>query len=105
MVGRKKNLICLSNGKNVSPEEIEEKLMSAIPYVKEVLVYEEDKRIIAEFFLNTEDYPDAKDKIKKDVDEFNAKMPIFKRVNKVRTRDDEFLKTTTLKIVRKYSDK
>ena len=102
MVGRKKNLICLSNGKNVSPEELEEKLMAAIPYIKEVLVYEEDKRIYAEFFLNTEDYPDAKDKIKNDVNEFNSKMPLFKRINKVRTRDDEFPKTTTLKIVRKY---
>ena len=103
MVGRKKNLICLSNGKNVSPEELEEKLMAAIPYIKEVLVYEEDKRIYAEFFLNVEDYPDAKDRIKADVNEFNKKMPLFKQIAKVRTRDDEFPKTTTLKIVRKYN--
>ena len=103
MVGRKKNLICLSNGKNVSPEELEEKLMTAIPYIKEVLVYEEDKRIYAEFFLNVEDYPDTKDRIKADVNEFNKKMPLFKQIAKVRTRDDEFPKTTTLKIVRKYN--
>ena len=103
MVGRKKNLICLSNGKNVSPEELEEKLMAAIPYIKEVLVYEEDKRIYAEFFLNVEDYPDAKDRIKADVNEFNKKMPLFKQIAKVRTRDNEFPKTTTLKIVRKYN--
>lgn len=103
MVGRKKNLICLSTGKNVSPEELEEKLMTAIPYIKEVLVYEEDKRIYAEFFLNVEDYPDAKDRIKADVNEFNKKMPLFKQIAKVRTRDDEFPKTTTLKIVRKYN--
>lgn len=102
MVGRKKNLIVLSNGKNVSPEELEEKLMTAIPYIKEVLVYEEDRRIVGEFFLNEEDYPDAKKTLKADVNEFNARMPIFKRINKVRTRDDEFPKTTTLKIVRKY---
>ena len=102
MVGRKKNLIVLSNGKNVSPEELEEKLMTAIPYIKEVLVYEEDRKIVGEFFLNEEDYPDAKKTLKEDVNEFNARMPIFKRINKVRTRDDEFPKTTTLKIVRKY---
>ncbi len=102
IVGRKKNLICLSNGKNVSPEELEDKL-SRIDYVKEVLVYEEDNRIIAEFFLNTEDYPDAKERIKGDVDAFNRKMPLFKNINKVRVRDDEFPKTTTLKIARKYN--
>lgn len=102
MVGRKKNLICLSNGKNVSPEELEDKL-SRIDYVKEVLVYEEDERIVAEFFLNEEDYPDARDRINDDVQEFNRNMPLFKNINKVKVRDDEFPKTTTLKIARNYN--
>lgn len=102
IVGRKKNLICLSNGKNVSPEELEDKL-SRIDYVKEVLVYEENKKIVAEFFLNEEDYPDARAKLKGDVDEFNRNMPIFKNVNKIKIRDDEFPKTTTLKIARNYN--
>lgn len=101
IVGRKKNLIVLSNGKNVSPEELEDKL-SRIDYVKEVLVYEEDKKIVAEFFLNEEDYPDARSRIQNDVSEFNRKMPLFKNINTVRIRDEEFPKTTTLKIARKY---
>ncbi len=101
MVGRKKNLICLSNGKNVSPEELEDKL-SRIDYVKEVLVYEENKKIVAEFFLNEEDYPDARSRIQNDVNEFNRNMPLFKNIGKVKVRDDEFPKTTTLKIARKY---
>ena len=104
MVGRKKNLIVLSNGKNVSPEELEDKL-STIDYVKEVLVYEENKQIVAEFFLDEEDYPDARSRIKDDVNEFNRKMPLFKNIGKVKIRDDEFPKTTTLKIVRKYMEK
>ncbi len=102
IVGRKKNLICLSNGKNVSPEELEDKL-SRIDYVKEVLVYEENKKIVAEFFLNEEDYPDARAKLKGDVDNFNRNMPIFKNINKIKIRDDEFPKTTTLKIARNYN--
>ncbi len=101
MVGRKKNLICLSNGKNVSPEELENKLMK-IEYVNEVLVYVEDNRIVAEFFLNTEDYPDAAERINADVHGFNCNMPLFKNIARVKVRDTEFPKTTTLKIVRKY---
>lgn len=102
IVGRKKNLICLSNGKNVSPEELEDKL-SRIDYVKEVLVYEENKKIVAEFFLNEEDYPDARSRIKGDVDAFNRKMPLFKNIGKFKVRDEEFPKTTTLKIARNYN--
>lgn len=102
--GRKKNLIVLSNGKNVSPEEIEEKLMK-IDYIKEVLVYEENGAITAEFFLDTVEKPDAKEQIKKDVREFNKQMPAFKQVSKVKTRDTEFPKTTTLKIKRNYNTK
>ena len=99
MVGRKKNLICLSNGKNVSPEELEDKL-SRIDYVKEVLVYEENGRIVAEFFFDEEEYPDARARIKGDIDEFNRNMPIFKNINTYKIRDEEFPKTTTLKIAR-----
>ena len=102
MVGRKKNLICLSNGKNVSPEELEDKLRR-IEYVAEVLVYADDKKIIGEFFLNEEDYPDARARLKGDVDAFNRKMPLFKNINKIIIRDEEFPKTTTLKIARKYN--
>lgn len=99
MVGRKKNLICLSNGKNVSPEELEDKL-SRIEYVSEVLVFEEKGQICAELFLNEEDYPDAKARIKGDIDEFNRNMPLFKNIARFEIRDTEFPKTTTLKIIR-----
>ena len=102
MVGRKKNLICLANGKNVSPEEIEDKL-SRIEYVEEVLVYQEDEKIVAEFFLNEKEFPDARDRIDDDVAQYNRDNPIFKNVAKIKIRDVEFPKTTTLKIARKYN--
>lgn len=99
--GRKKNLIVLSNGKNVSPEELEDKLMS-IDYIKEVVVYEENGAITAEFFLDTVTCPDAESRIKGDVRALNKTMPAFKQISKIKTRDKEFPKTTTLKIKRKY---
>ncbi|MBR5619882.1 MAG: AMP-binding protein [Clostridia bacterium] len=99
--GRKKNLIVLSNGKNVSPEELEDKL-SALPYVKEVLVYEEGRRIAAEFFLDTENTPDAAERLRSDVDAVNRRMPSFKQIGRIKTRDTEFPKTTSLKIIRNY---
>ena len=40
VTGRRKNLIVLKNGKNVSPEEIEQAL-SDIPYIADVVVLEE----------------------------------------------------------------
>lgn len=98
-VGREKNLIVTSNGKNVSPEEIEDKL-KCISFVTEVLVYEENDRITAEFFLNEKDYPDARANLKDEVAKVNETLPSFKRVTKTKIRDDEFPKTTTLKIIR-----
>ena len=85
-------------------EEIEVKISQSIEYVQEVLVYDEDGQIIAEVFLNESDYPDARDRIMDDMKEVNKAMASFKRVNKTIVRDEEFPKTTTLKIVRKYME-
>ena len=101
-VGRKKNLIVLANGKNVSPEELEDRL-SRITYVKEVLVYEENKKITAEFFLD-EEVADAKERLKSDVNAVNDTLPSFKRIQKTKVRDTEFPKTTTLKLIRSNRD-
>jgi len=100
--GRKKNLIILSNGKNVSPEEIESELYASIDYVKECLVYDVDGRICAEFFLDEEKKPDARECIKADVAEVNRHLAEFKQIIHIYIRDEEFEKTTTLKIKRKY---
>lgn len=100
--GRKKNLIILSNGKNVSPEEIEEEL-NTIPYVKEVLVYGENNRITAEFYLDTETFPGCEAELNDDVEKINEQLGEYKRIQRIRTRDTEFPKTTTMKIIRKYN--
>ena len=60
ITGRKKNLIILSNGKNVYPEEIENAL-SSVPGVNDIIVYEgrskrgvEHNAIVAEIYPDTE---------------------------------------------------
>lgn len=99
-IGRKKNLIILSNGKNVSPEEIEAKLTAEIDYIKEVAVCEKDNKICAYVYLDEAARPDAKDTIYEDIKAVNRLLSDFKRIDKVIIRDTEFIKTTSLKIKR-----
>ena len=98
--GRKKNLIILSNGKNVYPEEIEFDLLKFIPYAKEAVVYAGNDEIIAEIFLDTENHPDCASQLNNDIVEFNRTLPSYKNIAKTVIRDTEFPKTTTKKIKR-----
>lgn len=99
ITGRKKNLIILANGKNVSPEELEQKLLR-LEYVREAAVYEEDQLITGEFYLDEETWPDARARLEEDVRAFNAKMPSYKNIKKIKVREEPFEKTTTMKIKR-----
>lgn len=110
ITGRKKNLIVLTNGKNVFPEEIEN-YIAAIPYVAEVVVYAlrnehglEDS-LCAEIFLSEEKIKelgieDPAAAIKEDVARAVEPLPHYKRISKIKLRDTEFEKTTTNKIRR-----
>jgi long-chain acyl-CoA synthetase len=99
--GRKKNLIILSNGENVSPEEIEQ-YVERIPEVQEVVVYEDGHAIVAEVFPEESDLPkeELTKVIQKKIDKMNATLPNHKHVQKLRVRDTEFEKTATKKIKR-----
>ncbi len=96
--GRKKNLIILSNGENVSPEELEAKILGDNA-VCEAVVYSEDNVITAEIFPN-EEYFDNTEYFSALIKRINAEMPVFKRIKKIKLRDEEFPKNTTKKIVR-----
>lgn len=100
ITGRKKNLIILPNGENVSPEELEQRIMR-ISYVKEVVVAEKDGLIRAEVFLDNEMEPKAEEKIEEDITVLNKMLPNYKRIAKVVVREREFEKTTTRKIKRR----
>ncbi|MDR3313648.1 MAG: AMP-binding protein [Oscillospiraceae bacterium] len=100
ITGRRKNLIVLRNGKNVSPEGLEQKL-TELPCVQEALVYQEGDEIVAELYLDTEERPDAEAQFVAALAQLNRQLPAYQRITKHKLRDAEFPKTTTKKIIRK----
>jgi long-chain acyl-CoA synthetase len=116
ITGRKKNLIILSNGKNVYPEEIEADLQK-VEGVSEVVVYAGESRVLKDkITIVAEIFPDAdllKDKgisdpqayFEEQVKTLNAKMPPYKAVKCVKLRNVEFEKNTSRKITRFSIDK
>ncbi len=111
ITGRKKNLIILSNGKNVYPEEIENAI-SQFSGVVDVIVYEGQSRrgmehnaIVAEIYPDKEYFEknsieDVKEYFKEKIAEYNKTAVPYKKVAQVKVRRDEFPKNTLRKILR-----
>lgn len=105
LTGRCKNLIILSNGENVSPEELEADFLK-YDEVQEVLVYEENKIITAEIYpdksymTSNSKYETVQEHFDKICEEINSKRPLYKQVGKVKLRNSEFEKNTSRKILR-----
>lgn len=108
--GRKKNVIVLSNGKNIYPEEIENYVLR-IPYVLETIVKPiknengQEVALCAEVFLNAEKVKEmqienVEEQLKKDISKETKELPSYKHITKVEIRKTEFEKTTTNKIKR-----
>lgn len=104
ITGRKKNLIILSNGENVSPEELENKAESA-QIAQELMVYSEEETLTLELFPGKELYAgkteeETANEIREKVRELNRALPSSKAIRRVRIRKEEFEKTTSRKIRR-----
>jgi len=106
VTGRRKNLIVLKNGKNVSPEEIEQALFG-IPYIADVIVQEDEDNE----YLTALIYPDQemfkqmgeaalKEALDEAIGKVNAKLPPYKRLRRFELRMQEFPKTTKRTIMR-----
>lgn len=104
ITGRKKNLIVLTNGKNIFPEEIEE-YISAIPEVKEVIVYSKrdesgnQKSLTARTYINPE-MPISLAEIREKISIALSKLPKYKQIQEIILESEAFEKTTTNKIKR-----
>lgn len=100
IIGRIKNLIILGNGENIPAESIEQAVLS-LPYIKEVVAYGRDNKIVAEVFLD-EAVTDAKERLDTDIQMINKKLPHTHNIGQLIVRETEFPKTTTKKIKRGY---
>ncbi len=111
ITGRKKNVIILSNGKNVFPEELEEHLSERSDVIGESVVIgrlnaENGETTITAVIYPNPDFSSGKEKdevdaaVKAAVNEVNKSLPVYKQMREVEIRDTEFEKTTTRKIKR-----
>lgn len=115
ITGRKKNIIVLSNGKNIYPEEIED-YIQGIDYVKEVVVYSvkdetgAEDALCAEVFADSEhelvkDNPNFAEQLKKDITEVTKVLPTYKKISKIKVREEAFVKNSSNKIKRNLINK
>lgn len=109
--GRVKNLIIMSNGENVSPEEIENKL-ALCPLIAEVVVTGENNGLTARV------YPDldaaeklglSGEELEKElwsfISEYNRTQPTYRYVTGLIVRETPFIRNTTGKIKRTEATK
>ncbi len=115
--GRMKNIIVSRRGENVYPEEIED-LLNRSPFVLESMVFGEpdekhDEIIAVQVVPDAEAFIELaerrgiqitgelmKEVIGGEVAKVNKELPGFKQIRKFHLRDNEFEKTTTLKVKR-----
>ncbi len=96
ITGRKKNLIVLSGGEKVCPEELETKLYKN-PFIKECMVYEKNDRIYVDIYG-----PETNgNEVKKLIKEINMTMPFYKRISHFDLKKNELMKTPSGKIKRR----
>lgn len=122
ITGRKKNVIISKSGKNVFPEELEDKLNRSDFILESLVAGEEDPKlgeiIVAYIVPDTEAFIQYAEEneveiddllinevIQNEVNKVNKGMPNYKQIRKFVIREEEFEKTTTQKIKRYLANK
>lgn len=109
LVGRSKDIIVDTNGKNVYPDEVEEVYQDS-PYIKELSVIGLPDGIgekVACMVVPDHDYDIAlsrsalRQKIEEHFRETSAKLPYYKRVKLLHFTDEELPRTATRKVKRR----
>ncbi|WP_029758451.1 AMP-binding protein [Fusobacterium nucleatum] len=106
VTGRKKEMIVLSNGKNINPIEIESKISSMTNLISEIVVTEYNSILTAVIHPDLEKVKEEKvDNIYENlkwevVDKYNQKAPDYKKILDVKIINEDFPKTKIGKIKR-----
>ena len=96
ITGRKKNLIILASGENVSPEELEKKL-ALCPAITECIVKEKDQKICAVIYCPE----DKQEEVRAFVIEVNRSLPLYKRISAVEFTVEPLPRNALGKLLRK----
>lgn len=114
ITGRLKSVLITKNGKNVYPEEIEP-LLNKSDIIKESMVYQKDNKEKDDTIISAIIVPDyetikekfgklsdeeLKEKLWQEVKAVNEQLVTYKHIKEITVREQEFEKTTTLKIKR-----
>ena len=104
LTGRKKNLIILSNGENVAPEQLEN-LFEDDRVIEDILVFGENDTVTAEVYPNHKyievaGITDVEGVVGEIIKKHNETLPTFKRIMNFRIRETPFAKTSSKKIIR-----
>lgn len=96
ITGRKKNLIILASGENVSPEELEKKLVLC-PAITECIVKEKGQKICAVIYCPE----DKQEEVRAFVTEVNRSLPMYKRISAVEFTAEPLPRNALGKLLRK----
>ena len=96
ITGRKKNLIILASGENVSPEELEKKL-ALCPAITECIVKEKSQKICAVIYCPE----DKQEEVRAFVIEVNRSLPLYKRISAVEFTAEPLPRNALGKLLRK----
>ena len=96
ITGRKKNLIILASGENVSPEELEKKL-ALCPAITECIVKEKSQKICAVIYCPE----DKQEEVRAFATEVNRSLPLYKRISAVEFTAEPLPRNALGKLLRK----
>ena len=96
ITGRKKNLIILASGENVSPEELEKKL-ALCPAITECIVKEKSQKICAVIYCPE----DKQEEVRAFVTEVNRSLPLYKHISAVEFTVEPLPRNALGKLLRK----